>query len=127
MFGGDRTPSTGFAIGFDRVAELCEVEIERKPVVAVVSFSGLEREAFKVANILRKKGISAVVDVMQRSIRRQLSYANDIKAKFAVIVGEREIKEGKVALKDLSTGEQKTLKIEDAIEIITNSSSRKKE
>ncbi|RLE46414.1 MAG: histidine--tRNA ligase, partial [Candidatus Methanomethylicota archaeon] len=127
LFGGDRTPSTGFAIGFDRVAELCEVEIERKPVVAVVSFSGLEREAFKVANILRKKGISAVVDVMQRSIRRQLSYANDIKAKFVVIVGKREIKEGKVALKDLSTGEQKTLKIEDAIEIITNSSSRKKE
>ena len=126
LFGGSRTPATGFAIGFDRVCELCDARKERLPIVVVVSFRGLESYAFKLAEKLREYGIVAIVDVMQRSVKKQLSYANDVKADYAVIIGEKEVKEGVVALKDLTSGDQKVLKLDDAIQIITTSPSRRR-
>lgn len=110
LFGVD-TPSTGFALGFDRIAEICEIEIEKPKTAVVISFTGLENEAFKVAKIVREVGINTVVDVMHRSLKKQFSYANDINADVAIIVGERELKENKVAVKNLKTGEQITIEI----------------
>ncbi len=117
LFGGEDTPATGFALGFDRIAEICEVELERKKKVVVVSFRGLEGEAFKIANMLRDKAV-VVTDVMERNIKKQLSYANDINADLAVIVGERELKEGKVAVKDLRSGEQKAVSLNELLDLI---------
>jgi histidyl-tRNA synthetase len=127
LFGGDRTPSTGFAIGFDRVAEICDVDVEKSPKIAIVSFRGLEKDAFRIASFLREKGLVAIVDVMERSIKKQLSHANDINADFAVIVGERELSEGKVSLKNLSTQKQIMVKLEEVVDVITTSLSRKME
>ena len=115
LFGGPKTPSTGFAIGFDRVCEVCKVEGEEKPLVVVVSFKGLEDRAFNFAEKLRRRGIRAVVDVMGRNIRRQLSFANEINARYAAILGPEEVKNGVVALKDMKTEEQIVLSEEDAI------------
>lgn len=112
LFGVD-TPSTGFALGFDRIAEICELQAEKPKVVAIVAFKGLENEAFKISRIVREAGVDAIVDVMQRSLKKQLSYANDIKADFAIIVGEEELKQKSVAIKDLKTGEQKIVKIDE--------------
>jgi len=117
LFGGDDTPATGFALGFDRIAEICNVEPERKKIVVVVSFKGLEGEAFRIAEMLRDKAV-VVTDVMERNVKRQLSYANDLNADVAVIVGERELREGKVAVKDLKSGEQRTVGIEDLLGVI---------
>ncbi len=117
LFEGEDSPATGFALGFDRIAEICEVERERRKVVVVVSFKGLEAEAFKVAEMLRGKAV-VVTDVMERNVKRQLSYANDIDADLAVIVGERELKEGKVAVKDLRSGEQRSVELEELLEIL---------
>lgn len=117
LFGGEDTPATGFALGFDRIAEICDVKPEKKKTIVVVSFKGLEAEAFKIAEMLRGKAV-VVTDVMERNLRRQLSYANDIDADLAVIVGERELKEGKVAVKDLKSGEQRSLSLDELLEII---------
>lgn len=106
LFGGIRTPATGFAIGFDRICELVDLKAERKTKVVVVYFKGLEKKALDVADILRSSGLIAVVDVMERSLKKQLSYANDINADFAVIIGEEEVKKGEVSVKDLRSGEQ---------------------
>jgi histidyl-tRNA synthetase len=118
LFGGEPTPSTGFAIGFDRVCEICEVDKKMRIVAVVISFSGLEKYAFKVAKTLRDQGIEVVVDVMERSVKRQFSYANDINADYAIIVGESEIKSGKVSVKDLKSGEQRQMRIEEVVSYI---------
>jgi len=117
LFGGEDTPATGFALGFDRIAEICEVRVEEKRKVVVVGFRGLEKEAFRIANMLRKKAV-VVTDVMGRNVKKQLSYANDIRADFAVIVGERELREGKVAVKDLRSGEQIVVGLEELLNVI---------
>jgi len=106
LFGGSVTPSTGFAIGFDRVCEVCRVEEKTRDIVAVISLKGLESHAFRIASRLREAGITAVVDVMERSLKKQMSFANEIGARYAVIIGTEEVKEGKVAVKNLKTQEQ---------------------
>ncbi len=117
LFGGEDVPATGFALGFDRIAEICEIEVERRKRVVVVSFKGLEGEAFRIANMLRDRAV-VITDVMERSVKRQLSYANDVNADLAVIVGERELKEGKVAVKDLKSGEQRTVSLDELRELV---------
>ena len=113
LFGGVRTPATGFAIGFDRICELIDAKAERRTTVVVAYFKGLEKIAFQVAEKLRNSGFVAVVDVMERSLKKQLSYANDINADFAVIIGEEEVKKGNLSVKDLKTGEQFAVKAEE--------------
>ncbi len=119
LFGGEKTPCTGFAIGFDRVCEICNVKAENGVTVAVVSFKGFEKHAFEVARELRRKGIRAVVDVMERGIRKQLSYANDVNADFAVILGEEEMKTGLLSLKDLRSGEQVRMSLDDIVSAVS--------
>ncbi|MCW3142236.1 MAG: His/Gly/Thr/Pro-type tRNA ligase C-terminal domain-containing protein, partial [Methanophagales archaeon] len=55
------------------------------------------------------------LDVMSRSLSAQLSYANAIQASFAVLVGKNELKEGKVTLRNLDTGEQEKMGIEECV------------
>ncbi|HIP25069.1 MAG TPA: histidine--tRNA ligase [Archaeoglobus profundus] len=118
LFGGDDVPATGFALGFDRIVEICNINGEKRKVVIVANVKGLEIEAFKIAEMLRGKGITAIVDVMERNLKKQMSYANDINADIAIIIGEKELKEGKVGLKDLKSGEQRSVKIKELSEII---------
>jgi len=113
LFGGVKTPATGFAIGFDRVCELVKNTRKKQPVIAVVNFPGFESFAFEIATKIRNSGFVAIVDVMGRNLRKQLSYANDVKADYAVIIGEEEFKCGEVKVKNLSSGEQFSVKIED--------------
>jgi len=117
LFGGEDVPATGFALGFDRIAEICKIKPQRKKTVVIVSFSGLESEAFRIADQIRKNtDAHVVVDVMGRNIKRQLSYANDIKADLVVIAGKKELEEGKITVKDMVTGEQKMLSIHELID-----------
>ncbi|MEM3505963.1 MAG: His/Gly/Thr/Pro-type tRNA ligase C-terminal domain-containing protein, partial [Archaeoglobaceae archaeon] len=102
-----------FAIGFDRVCELVKDTRKKQPVIAVVNFPGFESFAFEIATKIRNSGFVAIVDVMGRNLRKQLSYANDVKADYAVIIGEEEFKCGEVKVKNLSSGEQFSVKIED--------------
>ncbi|ADB58644.1 histidine--tRNA ligase [Archaeoglobus profundus] len=112
LFGGDDVPATGFALGFDRIAEICEVDVEKPTKVVIVSFRGLEKEALKIANAIRSKAVT-ITDVMERSVKKQLSFANDISADYAVIVGEKELKEGKIAVKNLRTQEQSVMTLDE--------------
>jgi len=118
LFGGPVTPSTGFAIGFDRVCEACSVEAGEKSVVAVVSFKGLESQAFRVASMLRERGFTAVVDVMGRNLKKQMSFASEMGVKYAVILGPDEVKSGRVAIKNLETQEQVVVAEEELFSIL---------
>lgn len=110
LFGGEDVPSTGFAIGFDRVAEVCRVNVKRQKTAVVVGFGDYGR-ALKVADMLRNAGITAIVDVMGRNVRKQLSFANSINADYAVFAGE-ELDKGILTVKDLRSGEQREIEVE---------------
>ncbi len=106
LFGGADVPSTGFALGFDRIAEICEIDAETPELILVAHTPGMELEALEICEKLRKSGRIVLSDVMERNLKKQLSFANTIAAKYAVIVAENEFKEGKVILRDLEEGKQ---------------------
>jgi histidyl-tRNA synthetase len=114
MFGGEDTPSTGYAIGFDRIMEICEVKPDTRRRIVVVSFDDTRKEAIVVAQKLREH-VVVYIDVMGRKFKDQISYANTIGASFVVIVGKNELDAGKVALKDMLTGEQVLVTVEEVV------------
>ncbi len=114
LFGGEDVPSTGYAIGFDRVMEICEAKPEAQRKIVVACFDDTRKEAIVIANKLRQQ-VSTYIDVMGRKFKDQIAYANTIGASHVVIVGKNELDQGKVALKDMKTGEQELLAVEEVV------------
>ena len=111
-YGKRDMPATGVAGGIERLMLSLErgrlfPNIEQGPKVFVVMVNETVREeAIRIAQKLRGRGLWTDYDLKQRSLQKQLEYANALKARVAVIVGPRELKEGKVRVKDLRTGKE---------------------
>ena len=67
--------------------------------------------AFVMSANLRSAGISAETDICGRSLKAQMKYADKIKAKYSVVLGDNEIEAGKAELKNMKTGEKKKISI----------------
>ncbi len=122
VFGGENVESTGFAFGFDRVMDALkkqEKSIEAKSSVDVFVApikSDLKLKAFDIAQKLRKNGISTDVDLVGKKLKKILSYADTLGIKYVVLVGAIDIEEGNVTVKDMLTGEQEKVKIENIVD-----------
>lgn len=119
LFGGGDVPSTGFGLGFDRIMEVCELESPDDVPVVIIAKDSTRLDAIKAANELRKH-ITVYNDLMKRNFKAQLSYANNIGAKHVIIIGEKEVEAGKVMLKDMASGNQELLSLDEVITKITN-------
>ncbi|ADP77975.1 histidyl-tRNA synthetase [Methanothermus fervidus DSM 2088] len=116
LFGGEKVESTGFAFGFDRLVEAVGNKTEKFSFadVFVAPVSDETREAaFKIAQKIRKSGISADVDLSRRKLGKLLSYADHLGVKYTIIVGKKELKQKRVTVKDMESGEQKEVQIDD--------------
>jgi histidyl-tRNA synthetase len=117
ILGGDAIFTTGFAIGFERVMLALaeeEVPIPTEAVRAYVVPIGepMRPRGLEVLRKLREAGISADMDLIGRGPSKNLDHANAIGAEVAVLVGEREWTDGKVAVKDLESGEQRDVALD---------------
>ncbi|MDQ1251908.1 MAG: histidyl-tRNA synthetase [Euryarchaeota archaeon] len=121
LFGGGDVPSTGFGIGFDRIMEICPLLPEAPKNVMIISKPETHLEAIKVAKELRKY-IPVNIDIMERNFKAQLSFANAINTDYVVIVGEKELEAGKLTFKDMISGAQELLTLEEVIEKVTYNS-----
>jgi histidyl-tRNA synthetase len=121
ILGGRPTPGIGFGIGLDRtVIAMAEQDValpEPGPLVAVVGFGDDHADRLRVAAALREAGVAVRPDGSARKLGKQLEAAAKAGAAWAVIVGE-ELARGEVGLKDLATGEQRTVTVGDAIDAI---------
>ena len=122
-FGGQPTPAIGFAIGMERLIEMyCENHknlIESIPDIYILSMEHESIEAIRLAEILRKEGIIVEKDILQRSFKAQMRYADKIKAKFLLVIGETEIRNHKAKIKNMQTGDEIEVSLEKD-EIIQN-------
>ena len=112
--GGKQTPGIGFAAGMERfliAMDESENEFNRStPDIYLVCLDekGLSN-SLKISDQLRKNGFKVVTDPLRRSMKSQLRDANKLGVKFALILGETEIKDKTIAFKDLGKGIQKTI------------------
>jgi len=119
--GGPATPGIGFGMGIERMAlnlkeQDLAPEAADKPDVFIV---GLGEEAAptaaRIAADLRRVGLGATMAYGGRSLKAQLRQANRMEARFAVIVGERELAEGVAEIRDLGRSEQHSVALADVV------------
>ena len=115
--GGEDTPAVGFAMGMERLISLIPKQNENKLDAYVVS-TNIE-ETLKLVSTLRNAGIKVDFDMTSKKFTKQLEKASKL-AKYALILGEDEIANGKISVKNLEKSEQVTLKINELKEYLFN-------
>ena len=122
--GGKPTPAVGFAAGLERVLLALEkqgllpAEEKRMDAFVVALGAAAQAPAFCLLTKLREAGLRASMDYAGRSMKAQMKQANKANARFALILGEDEIKENTVMLKDMEKGEQQKVSFDAVIEKI---------
>jgi len=108
--GGPAAPGIGFAIGEDRLImalqEAATPSVSALDVYIAPLGLGMNIEAARLARELRRRGVTVSLGDETFRLKKSLETASKIGAKYALIVGENEIKSGQFALKNLGTGEQ---------------------
>ena len=119
-----KLPGVGVSIGLSRFfyqlnkAGLLSNEKNTIAKVLVVSMDEDISKAIEVATILRTNNINTQIYTENKKIKAKFKYADKLKIPYVIILGEDEIKTNTITLKNMETGEQQTIKIEDAINII---------
>lgn len=115
--GGEDTPAVGFAMGMERLISLLPAREAKKLDAYVVSTN--QEEAIKLVGDMRKSGLSVDFDMTNKKFTKQLEKASKV-ARFAVILGEDEIQNGTVSVKNLANSEQISAKREELGSLIKN-------
>jgi histidyl-tRNA synthetase len=124
LFGGEPTPAVGVAHGIDRITLAMQTQNvdfkdqKERSILVVPIKEELKIEAFKIARMLREANLRVEVEVMGRKMTKALEDADRRRISYAIIVGERELKERSVVLRDLSKREQRIVLIERIVDEI---------
>ena len=114
--GGDPLPGIGFALGVDRIVIAAGREEPMPAAVQVYVVAvgrDAQRAALGLATRLRRAGIGADLDPTGRSMKGQMKQASSSGARWAAILGERELASGHVTVKDLATSEQQEVGLDE--------------
>ena len=125
VFGMDGMSGVGISFGADRIYDVMN-QLDLYPQDAIsttkvmfVNFGDKEAaRSLQIIGELRKAGISAELFPSNDKMKKQMGYANNKAIPFVAIIGEQELTDGTVALKNMTTGEQKTVTAEELKEIL---------
>lgn len=126
IFGKEGLSGVGISFGADRIYDcldqlnLFPEELSSQTDVLFVNFG--EKESLfaqKTARTLREKGVKAEVYPDNAKLKKQMNYANDRHIRFVVLAGEEEIRQNEVSLKDMLTGEQQSIPVEEIVSRIS--------
>ena len=89
-----------------------------EPLKAFIAVMGDDAKAFglKLLRELRQKGVKAEMDTLARNIKGQFKYADRLGAKYTVVIGDNELAEGAVSIKEMATSQQRQVKLDDLLE-----------
>ena len=116
--GGQPTPGIGFAMGMERLLLALEKQNLFPPLATAIDLfvAPMDKSAqplgLKLMTELRRSGIACDMDYMNRSLKAQMKYANKYPARFVAIIGEEEVAQNKVMLKDMVNGEQQLMTLD---------------
>ena len=123
---GPKTPAIGFATGMERLINVFEANNKdlnlEKNMQIFVAYIGDKANLFstKYVENLREAGIYAEKDIMGRSLKAQLKYADKKQAKFVITIGDNEIETGKASLKNMATGEVEEINLNEIASVMKN-------
>jgi len=114
--GGSDLGAIGFAFGVERLLLVSKIadNKDKNDLVYLVTLGEAAKDAgLKILSGLRKAGIPCDTDFLNKSLKGALRSANDVQAKYVIILGDDELKKNVITLKNMATGEQKEVALEN--------------
>ncbi len=111
-FEGPASGAVGFGLGIERIMMLLEnkgsSDFTKRTIDIYIGSMGKQANKFSmsIANKLRENNVSVETDLLDRSVKSQMKYADKIGAKFSTIIGEDEMVNGVVSIKNMDNGEK---------------------
>ncbi|MGN1321577.1 MAG: histidine--tRNA ligase [Methanosphaera sp.] len=121
LFDAEEVESTGFAFGFDRIMEAYKRQNIQLPesdsprVLVIPVKKEFKNEAILIAQQLRRENIIADIDLKGKKLKKNLSYANTHKFNKVIMIGQKEVEDNTVTLKDMASGNQVTIPQDELI------------
>lgn len=121
LFDAEEVESTGFAFGFDRIMEAYKRQNIQLPendsprVLVIPVKKEFKNEAILIAQQLRRENIIADIDLKGKKLKKNLSYANTHKFNKVIMIGQKEVEDNTVTLKDMASGDQVTIPQDELI------------
>ena len=119
-----KMPGVGISIGLSRLffqltdSDIISVENQSIAEVLVISMDNNYEKCAQIASTLRQNGLKVQVDFEDKKIAKKFKYADKLNINYVIVIGEDEIKNNVVTLKNMITGEQNTVTLEESIKII---------
>lgn len=124
----EHLPGVGISIGLTRLfSQLKEIGLvgETKATISQVLVVPMDKEnneyVLETASKLRDSDIKTDVYYQDKGMKQKMKYADRLGIPYVLVIGENEVKEGKVAFKDMITGNQESITVEEVIERLTKS------
>jgi len=117
---GQSDPAVGISVGIERLITLIlERDGNQKKTYSRVFVACAKPEFYKdavrIAGRFREAGIEAETDLSERNLRKQFDYANALSINYIAIIGEREVKSNTITLRDMASGKEESLGVDEAI------------
>ncbi len=117
--GKEKFPACGISFGLDVISEAMKLQglgkdktVSKVYVVPI----GCVKECFGITQQLRNAGINTDFDIIGRSISKNMKYADTVGVPYVILVGEEELKLGKVKLRDMTSGNEEMLSVEEVVQ-----------
>lgn len=116
---GPDLPACGFGAGLERILQALLLqkipfpEPERPQLFLIALGEGAKQRCFKLMTQLRHKGLFVEMELTGKKLKAALRFADELKARFVVIMGEEELQSGRIELKEMETGIGKTIVIDE--------------
>ncbi|GIU68835.1 MAG: histidine--tRNA ligase 1 [Candidatus Woesearchaeota archaeon] len=115
-------PAVGISFGLEPITDALKLSsIERKRTLTQLYIIPIQtfKESLIIASELRNAGLNVDIDLMNRGLSKNLDYANSLKIPFVAFIGDSELKENKIKLKNLHTGKEELLDISEVIKKVS--------
>ena len=118
QLGGQHIPALGFGMGLERLILTMEqqgclfMEQNKCEVYLAPMDDSARPAALRFASALRQMGIRAEFDLLGRTFKAQMKYANKIQTKYLIVLGSNELEQGSGMLKNMQSGEQKAIRLD---------------
>lgn len=119
QLGGQKVPALGFAMGIERLLIVMDKQKSEflTPRMCDIYFATMGdkalEKAMQISHELREFGYHAEFDLMGRGIKAQMKYANKIGSAFTVVIGDNELENGSVRVKEMETGNEVEINLDD--------------
>jgi len=111
-------PAVGVSFGIDVIFDLLRKNLPKLSIDVLVIPIKEYKEALEIAKKLRKNGINTDFALSERSLSKNLEYANSLGIPYVIFVGKKELEKGKIKLKNMLDGEERLITLEKAINIL---------